>query len=357
MTGQSNKRNYVQFGKLDRRQTTFAQLLKSAGYRTCIAGKWQLGREVDSPQHFGFEQSLLWQHTRGRNDKQQHDTRYPNPRLERNGQPENYDAGEFSSDLFVDFITNFMEANREQPFLVYYPMALVHCPFCPTPDSKDWDPTSHGSKDYKGQAKYFGDMVAYVDRMVGRIDNKLAELGVRNNTLLIFTGDNGTDTPIVTRTTFGPVAGAKGQMVDAGNHVTAIVSWPAVISKGRVTSDIIDFSDMLPTLCEAAQINIPSELTVDGHSFLPVLKGESGRGRESIFMWYERGGKPDKAREFARNQQYKLYNNGTFFDVKNDRNETAPLKTESLSEQQKRIHTMLQAKIDSFAEVVPPQAR
>ena len=357
MTGKSNKRNYVKFGKLDRQQTTFAHLLKDAGYKTCIAGKWQLGKEQDSPQHFGFEKSLLWQHTRGRTGREKRDSRYPNPQLERNGVKEDYENGEFSSNLFVDFIGDFMEENKEQPFLVYYPMALVHCPFCPTPDSDDWDPKSFGSKDYKGQPQYFGDMVAYVDKTIGKINQKLDDLGIRDNTLLIFTGDNGTDVPIVTNTTFGKVAGAKGQMIDAGNHVTCIVSWPSVIREGRVTKDIIDFSDMLPTMCEAAGAKIPKDLVVDGQSFLPQIRGEKGTTRESIFMWYSRNGVPDKAREFARNQRYKLYDDGKMFDVPNDLLEKNPLQPGSLSAKQKEIRTMLQARLDSFADVVPPQAR
>ena len=168
MTGKSNKRNYVRFGRLDRKQTTFAHILKAAGYKTCIAGKWQLGKEIDAPQHFGFEQALLWQHTRGRSDKQKHDTRYPNPKLELNGKPLDYNDGEFSSDLFVDFLGDFMEENRAQPFFVYYPMALVHCPFSPTPDSDDWNPRDRGSVTYKGTPKYFADMVAYVDQTIGK---------------------------------------------------------------------------------------------------------------------------------------------------------------------------------------------
>ncbi|WP_230254271.1 sulfatase-like hydrolase/transferase [Rhodopirellula halodulae] len=355
MTGQSNKRNYVKFGMLDREQTTFAHLLKEAGYRTCIAGKWQLGSELDSPQHFGFEQSLLWQHTRGRMDAKKHDTRYPNPRLERNGVEENHTGGAFSSDLFADFLCEFMEENRDQPFLAYYPMALVHCPFCPTPDSKSWDPESLGSKTYKGQPEHFGDMVAYVDKIVGRIDQHLRDLGIRENTLLLFTGDNGTDTPIVTQTRFGEVVGAKGEMVDAGNHVTCIARWPDQIDAGRVTSQIVDFSDFLPTMCEVAGARVPEELPIDGISFLPVLRGEEGKGREAMFMWYERNGRPKKAREFARNQRYKLYGDGEFFDVQEDRNEKSPLT--SLILEQEQIREILQAKIDSFADVVPPQAR
>ncbi|MHC4878504.1 MAG: sulfatase-like hydrolase/transferase [Planctomycetota bacterium] len=357
MTGLSNKRNYVRFGMLDRQQTTFAHLLKKAGYRTAIAGKWQLGREKDSPQQFGFEESLLWQHTRPRTDNEKHDTRYPNPRLERNGKELNFDDGEFSSDLFVDFLTDFMEENKDQPFLAYYPMALVHCPFSATPDSEEWDPKSRGFKDYKGNPKYFGDMVTYVDKTVAKIDAKLAELGIRDNTLLIFTGDNGTDTPIVTNTTWGKVAGAKGQMIDAGNRVTCIVSWPSVIREGRVVKDIIDFSDMLPTMCDAAEADVPSHLTIDGQSFLPLLQGRKFNSRDSIYMWYSRNGVVNQARAFARTQTYKLYESGEMFDVSRDRLEKKPLDPGSLSKPQQQIRDMLQAHIDEFADVVPPGAR
>lgn len=357
MTGLSNKRNYIRFGRLDRSQTTFAHILKKAGYRTCIAGKWQLGNEQDSPQHFGFEQALLWQHTRKRTDKQKHDTRYPNPRLELNGKQVDYNAGEFSSDLFVDFLGDFMEKNKDQPFFAYYPMALVHCPFCPTPDSKAWDPKSRGSKTYKGEPEHFADMVAYVDKTVGKLTARLDKLGLRDNTLLIFTGDNGTDTPIVTKTTYGVVAGAKGQMTDGGNHVTCIASWPAVIRKGKVSQDIIDFSDFLPTICEAAGAAIPSELKIDGCSFLPQLKGETGTPRNSIYMWYSRNGKVAAARAFARNQRYKLYGSGEFFDIPNDRLEKSAIDDDSLTGEQRDVRAVLQKTLDRFAGVVPANAR
>ena len=85
MTGIYNVRNYVRFGVLDRAQTTFAHLFKQAGYATCVAGKWQLGKELDSPRHFGFDESCLWQHFRTNKNETGHDTRYENPRLEING--------------------------------------------------------------------------------------------------------------------------------------------------------------------------------------------------------------------------------------------------------------------------------
>ena len=145
MTGMYNIFNYTRFANLDRGQTTFAHLLREAGYATCIAGKWQLGHDYDAPQHFGFEQALLWQHTRPNfTNATQTDTRYENPQLERNGVEENHSDGAFGPDLIVDFIGEFIEANKDAPFLVYYPMILPHSPFVPNPDSKDWNPRSVG---------------------------------------------------------------------------------------------------------------------------------------------------------------------------------------------------------------------
>jgi arylsulfatase A len=351
MTGQSNKRNYVRFGKLDRQLTTFGNIFQEAGYKTCIAGKWQLGNEEDSPQHFGFEQSLLWQHRRKRTDNQQHDTRFPNPRLELNGKEVDYNNGEYSSDVFVDFIGKFMEQNRNEPFLVYYPMVLVHCPFSATPDSEDWDPKSRGSKTYKGDPKYFADMVAYADKSVGKLNAKLTELGLRENTLLIFVGDNGTDTPIVTNTTYGKVIGAKGKMIDGGNRVPCVISWPSVIQKGRVLQDIIDFSDFVPTICEATGVAIPKRLKIDGQSFLAQLQGKPGTPRDSIYMWYSRNGGLARAKAFARNQRYKLYEDGRFYDVPKDRLEKKPLEEATLDKKAQAVKQVLQARLDSFADV------
>ena len=98
MTGQYNVRNYVKFGMLDRGQTTFAHQLKAAGYATAIAGKWQLGKEKDAPQHFGFEKSCLWQHTRSGRSKEDGktiDRRFVNPMLEFNGKEKEYTNGEY----------------------------------------------------------------------------------------------------------------------------------------------------------------------------------------------------------------------------------------------------------------------
>ena len=89
--------------------------------------------------------------------------------------------------MMVDYIIDFMERQKEQPFLVYYPMNLTHCPFVPTPHSEDWNPSDLGSKTYRGNPKHFADMVAYMDFSVGRIVDKIEQLGLSEDTILIFT--------------------------------------------------------------------------------------------------------------------------------------------------------------------------
>lgn len=295
MTGQYNVRNYVKFGLLDRKQTTFAHQLKKAGYATCIAGKWQLGKEADAAQHFGFEQSCLWQHTRtGRSKKDDKtiDRRFVNPLLEFNGVEKDFTEGEYGPQVCTDFICEFIEENKEKPFLVYYPMILTHCPFDPTPDSSDWDPKRLGSTTYKGDLKdpqrHFRDMVVYADKLVGQIVAQLEKSGVRENTLILFTGDNGTDKPIVTPWKGTQVVGGKGRMTDEGTRVPLIASWPAGIKNaGRVVDDLVEFSDMMPTLCEVAGAALPAKDPGDGASLVPVFSDNAGaRQKDWVYIWY-----------------------------------------------------------------------
>ncbi|MDG1897299.1 MAG: sulfatase-like hydrolase/transferase [Fuerstiella sp.] len=308
MTGQYNVRNYIKFGMLDRGQTTFAHQLKAAGYATCIAGKWQLGKQKDSPQHFGFEQSCLWQHTRSGRSKQNEtkfDRRFVNPLLEVNGIDKHYTNGEYGPQICTDFICDFIDRNREEPFLVYYPMILTHCPFDPTPDSTDWDPKRLGSTTYKGDRndpqRHFRDMVAYADKAIGQIVAQLEESGVRNNTLLLFTGDNGTDKPIVTPWNGTTVVGGKGTMTDTGTRVPMIASWPAGIRRsGRVVDDLVEFCDVMPTLCEVTGAELPSNYPGDGSSIVPVLYDNAGaRKKEWIYIWY-------RGQVMVRNRQHSL---------------------------------------------------
>lgn len=353
MTGQYNIRNYVKFGLLDREQYTFGHAFQNAGYKTCIAGKWQLGKESDSPQHFGFQQSCLWQQTKGRTGDGKTDTRYPNPIIDINGKSQSYRDGNYGPDVASNFICDFIDQNADSTFFVYYPMMLVHCPFVPTPKSKNWDPNDMGSEQYKGYGDSlemkmnFKDMVAYTDYLVGKIIDKLEEKGLRENTLLVFTGDNGTDTPIVTNMQNGTsIIGAKGKTIDSGTHTPFMASWPSKIKEGQVTNELADLTDVFPTLCRAAQIDLPKEVEFDGNIFLSSLRTKEESSREWVYSWYHPRMKTGNRKEWARNETYKLYRTGELYDVQADHFEKSPI--ELLTKEQKDVKDKLQKVLDKY---------
>ena len=351
MTGQYNVRNYTQFGKLDRSQTSFGNLFKNAGYKTAIAGKWQLGKEKDSPQHFGFDESCLWQQSLPRTDTTGHDTRFSNPILEFNGKVKSFKNGEYGPDIVSDFICDFIEKNKDQPFLAYYPMLLTHCPFTPTPNSKDWDPKNLGSMKYKGKPIYFPDMVSYMDKLVGKIVSKVDKLGLSENTLIIFTGDNGTDQPIISMLRKKEYPGGKKRTTDNGTHVPLIARWEGTINANKESFDMVDFSDFLPTMCDATKIEVPSNIPIDGISFFPQLLGKKSKTKKWIYSWYQLNSKQKKVKEFVRNTEYKLYANGKFYNVKNDFYEKTPLLLAGLNKKGKKAHKSLKKALKVYKNI------
>jgi len=349
MTGLSNVRNYTWFGNLNHKQKTFAHYLKKAGYATAIAGKWQLGGKLDYPKHFGFDEELLWQHKRSRfREGTRHDSRFENPVLEQNNTALEFNKGEYAPDLFTDYLCDFMTRKKDEPFFAYYPMVLAHCPFAPTPDSKDWDPESKGSLTYLGSPQYFGDMVSYMDKLVGRIVDHVESLGIADRTVILFTGDNGTDQPITSLFQGRAVQGGKLTTKDSGTRVPLIAYAPGLI-KPMVVQDLVDLSDFLPTMCDIAGIKSPNN--IDGQSFWPQLRGETGSPREWVYCWYSRSGKTEDAQVFARTQKYKVYATGEFYDIPRDVDELNPLV--NLTQEQIQIKEQLTDVIKSYAKYRP----
>lgn len=322
MTGQYNFRNYEYFEYLRPVQKTFGNLMKDAGYVTAIAGKWQLNGirwkypnslDPSTVSHFGFDDYCMWQLTHGRRAGE----RYANPALETNGGVMMQGLeNAYGPDVLVDFLTNFIDKNKnnEKPFFVYYPMLLTHDPFVATPDSYDWNITKNR---YREDNAYFTDMVAYMDKMVGKIVDKLKKEGLLENTILIFTGDNGTNINITSRTVNGDVKGGKGYTINTGNHVPLIVVWPSTIKKPRVYDGLISFPDFLPTLADIAGVDNCS-YQPDGKSFMPVIKGKKEPIQSEIFIHYtpEWGNFPSNRWVF--NSTYKLYQSGEFYNTQKD---------------------------------------
>ena len=141
-------------------------------------------------------------------------------------------------------------------------------------------------------------------------------------------------------------------MTDRGTHVPLVAYWKGTTPTGKVLEDLVDFSDFLPTLCEAANVEVASTLSLDGRSFLPQLLGKKGNPREWIYIWYARNGGPT-GREFTRNQRYKLYRSGEFYDVPNDYLEKNPLEVSDLTDEQKVIHAKLQLALAQYTDARP----
>jgi arylsulfatase A-like enzyme len=345
MTGKYNFRNYIGFGLIAPDEVTFGHLFSSAGYKTCIAGKWQLhsynppdempearstGQKIEDA---GFDEFCVW-HPHHTEEK---GSRYKSPIVYENGEFLENMEGKYGEDVFADYIIDFMERNRDDPFFVYFPMALTHRPLEPTPDSPEFDdfvPPSNETlgartwaklEDWNDEARYYKDMVEYHDKVIGRVNAKLEQLGIAEDTLVIYVGDNGSPVEVCSIIhSHTEVCGGKGLTVDRGTHVPLICSWPGTIPPGAVTTDLIDASDFLPTILEAAEITPPDDYFIDGRSFLPQLKGETGNPRDWIFFHFEpMSGRVHRYARFIRDHRWKLYDDGRLFDLNADPEEEA----------------------------------
>lgn len=258
----------------------------------------------------GFDSHCLWQ-------VDQLGKRYWRPLLHINGTNKQFKKDDYGPTIATDFLIEFMtaQAKAEKPFFAYYPMILPHSPFRPTPLS--------AKQGNRNKQRNFEDMVTYVDHLVGRLVAATQELKIDSNTLVLFCGDNGTHKTIRSKLGKDIIRGGKALPIDAGTRVPMIAYWPGVVPSGQILNDLVDFSDFLPTCLEASGINVPKEL--DGQSFWPQLQGERGNPRESIFCYY--CPRPEKTApiRFVRDQRFKLYGDGRFFDVRNDVLEQEPL--------------------------------
>ena len=318
MTGLSNVRNYASFSILKKTERTIGHMMQDAGYRTAIAGKWQLyGAEHyrdlirgkgSLPQDMGFDRHCLWQ-------VEKLGSRFWGPTITIDGEVEKFGDDVYGPDVYCQFLLDRMAEYKNEPFFLYYPMALVHSPFVPTPDSAD--------RNCKDKQRNFADMVAYMDKIIGRIVDKTVELGMAERTLILVTGDNGTHKSIKSNMGDKVIVGGKGLPTDGGTHVGLFAYQPGAVPAGKVSSDLVEFSDFAPTIAEATGADALSP--VDGRSFFPQLRGRAGNPRETIFVYYWPRPEKDRPLRFVRNKRWKLYDSGQLFDVTNDVLEQNPV--------------------------------
>jgi arylsulfatase A len=349
MTGKFNYRNYDYFTYLNPKEKTFGNLFKENGYKTAIVGKWQLNGiehrlegydDNTRPNHFGFDEYSLWQLTKVKSFGE----RFANPLIEQNGKILPRDKNAYGPDIVSNYAIDFIKRNKDEAFFIYYPMLLVHSPFVPTPDSPEWESLDTRSKP---DNRFFTDMVAYMDKLIGKIVNTLNEQGIADNTLIMFVGDNGTKNTLISQTKNGSVRGAKGNTITHGNHVPMVAHWPDQIKTPKSYNGLINFSDFYATFSDL--LGVPHK--TDGLSIMEVLTSQKSLDRETVATYYDPMWSPSVTQYrnvFVQNTRYKLYKDGRFFDMENDILETQPLRDKDLNESQRKIKAKLDAKLASF---------
>jgi len=273
-TGATNQDSTGRF--MPAAETMMPTYLKPAGYVTAAVGKW--GQLPLGPAEFGFDEYLKFQ-----GSGIYWNTQAKGKTYEVNGKTVALRDREYMPDVMDRFVTDFLTKHRDEPFYLYYSFSQVHTEILPTPDS---------APDSKS---LYTDNVVYMDKLVGQLMATLDRLKLRENTLVVFFGDNGTASGQAARATIGHrrLDGAKGSMLEGGSLEPLIVYWPGVTPAGRVCADLIDSTDFLPTFAEVAGVKLPGDKVLDGHSFLPQLRGQAGRPRDWVFLqlaknWYTR---------------------------------------------------------------------
>jgi arylsulfatase A len=317
MTGKYNHRNYTYFAQYPAGQRCFAQMMKQAGYATAVVDKWQLGQKP-GPTELGFDEWCLFNY--GQLGSPGAKERYWHPAIGANGKTIPTVEKDYGPDIFLKYCQDFVRRNRERPFFLYWPMGIPHDPFDATPDSQDTT--------VRGDRRMYPDMVAYMDKVIGKLIATVDELGLAERTLIIFTGDNGTPHGIFSELGGRELEGGKGSMKDAGTHVPLIARWTGVIPPSTVRDDLITLVDIYPTLAELAGADVSRE-RLDGTSLLPWMRGQPGKPREWIFIsfksqWANTQTGQHNVSAWVRDHRWKLYNNGRLYDLEHDPDETTP---------------------------------
>lgn len=332
-----------------------AQLMKQAGYATAVAGKWgQLTyfKTKEDGARWGFDEFLIW----GAGDPEEGEgpargkkmSRYWDPGYNRNGEMLPETKGQYGPDVLQAFALDFIRRHQEGPFFLYYPTPLIHNPILATPESKAVEPGTNPKRKKQDGRKvdgYYADNITYLDKQVGQIVAALEKLHLREKTLIVFTGDNGS-VP-VGMVNGRAVNGRKSQVNEGGSRVPLIANWPGVTPAGKVLPDLTDFTDLLPTFAEIAGAQLPTERKLDGHSLAPQLLGEPGQPRDWIYVQLRQD-------RYVRNRGWKLTGKGELFDMKDAPWQEIATPAEKSEPEAAKARTELQAVLDALNDPSAP---
>jgi arylsulfatase A len=321
---------------------TFASLFKQAGYATAIAGKWHLGNfntYPDQPTQHGFDTYSLWtQYWHGKRL-----SRYYSPDIYENKVHTLHPKTTFGPDHFANFLLNFIERShkKNKPFLAYFPMNLIHGPIIEPPALKELVATKF-TPDMNDKQRNVAHMITYMDHIVGKFIKKTKQLGIEDNTLIIFTGDNGTGGHISQLQGFGQIRGMKGRLVEAGQRIPFIARWPGKIPSGTRDS-LLSLVDILPTLASIA--NIPVTTQTDGHDLTHNLYNQPGADRQYIYTAFEGG-------LFSiRDKTHRLHQNGDLYHIPTTTNATRYSESKVPTAEQPAARKRLQQKLDALMAI------
>ena len=277
-------------------ETMMPKILKQAGYTSSMIGKW--GQLPLGPAEFGFDDYLRFFGSGVYISTDEKKQKYV-----LNGQESILKDKEYMPDLMHTHVEEFLSKHTKDPFYLYYSLVHVHGEIIATPDTKP------GTTEFKD---LYTDNINYMDKLVGKLLRTLDSLKLRDNTLIVFMGDNGTAGQAAAIGTVNgkKIIGKKGTMQEGGSLVPLIANWPSTIKKGSVSKDLIDATDLIPTFAEIAGAPLPTNNILDGKSFAYQLKGGKGSPRDWIFTelgndWY------------VRSANWKLNRAGQLFDMRN----------------------------------------
>ncbi|MGJ8639215.1 MAG: sulfatase family protein [Opitutaceae bacterium] len=277
---------YAQYG-IAPEEITMAELLKSAGYRTKMVGKWHLGFHVEGshPLDAGFD-DYLGLYSNYSTVKARVDERT----IYRNREAIEMDVPFTAvTKRYTDEVVDFIKGEHEEPFFIYFSHHIAHDPILP---SKPFKGTS-GKKGGK-----FGDFVLELDHSVGQVVDAVDAAGLSENTLIIFMSDNGP----ARHGSAEPWRGGKYVTMEGGHRVPAIFYWPGKISAGEVADSMITSMDLLPLFCDVAGAELPEEVTLDGRNIIDLLTGKTDQSPHEYFYYYN-----GLNLQAVRNEQWKLH--------------------------------------------------
>lgn len=326
-------------GLVPERFPTLGVWMRKAGYATAIVGKWQINDLRTAPdlmQRHGFDEHALWTGVEAGNPASAR--RYWEAYLQIDGQRRTHE-GEFGPAVLQRFAFDFIARHRERPFFLYYPLINVHAPNEPTPLNRETAPS--------GEDALYAGMVSYTDHQIGELLRHLETLGLRENTVIIFVGDNGSSTG-------GTLAGkampaAKGtRLSNLAVQVPLIVHGPSFVRAGAVSRRLTSVTDVLPTMIEFAGFSLPDNVPCDGRSFVAELKtGAPGEERTWLSTQYGK-------QRAVRDERYYVDNEGGFYDLLADplQQHVLPLNA---SAEAPAAHRRLHAALESLpADSGPP---